>query len=470
MINIVQYPWIRTALTLLVVMLGSTSMYAQKSFVGKVELGTATYYADRYNGRETLNGDVFDNNLMTCAVQRSMFDSNTLLKVTNIDNGKSVIVKSNDALNPNSTAIIDLTKAAFKQIAEIREGRINIKVEALKTNVTETPPQNQGTLLAGGELGALEQKEAVQQTAQSMESTVAAVPAANVGTDDVLMKATVFNRRELNEFEEEGDLKYKDMNICGHPTLPAGAEVLIKSKEQSNAIAFATVKFKTPSLKVSQKVASQINLDFNSQMWVFVQTISAPETVATTPEKDEALASNTAETPALDPNTPAGLPALQTVGGRGLGVGHKEAVQDVVAVASPVKETTTPEPTVESIHNTVTRAPEKEVKQTLFMEPTADYSLFKKRGKYYNVQGKPTTPANSYGIQLAMHYNIRRALKSATDAMSKDMEDIYIHKGVHKGMECYRVYFGAYTKEEAGIMLDAVKDLGYKDAFLKLYK
>ena len=91
---------------------------------------TATYYGNTYKTvRHTANGDVFDKNAMTCAAPKH-YKFGTMLKVTNVNNGKSVTVRVNDRGGFGSRTI-DLTHGAFGKIANHGSGRIKINVEVI---------------------------------------------------------------------------------------------------------------------------------------------------------------------------------------------------------------------------------------------------------------------------------------------------------------------------------------------------
>ena len=91
---------------------------------------TATYYGNNYKTvRHTANGDVFNVNAMTCAAPKK-FKFGTKLKVTNLENNKSVIVRVNDR-GRFGNHVIDLTYGAFKKISEHKKGRIKVKVEVV---------------------------------------------------------------------------------------------------------------------------------------------------------------------------------------------------------------------------------------------------------------------------------------------------------------------------------------------------
>src|SRR5947209_4383793 len=78
-----------------------------------LEEGMASYYADEYNGRKTSNGEVYDMNDLTAAHRTLPF--NTKVKVTNTDNGLSVIVRINDRGPFKKERVIDLSLAAAKE-------------------------------------------------------------------------------------------------------------------------------------------------------------------------------------------------------------------------------------------------------------------------------------------------------------------------------------------------------------------
>ncbi|MFM5393138.1 septal ring lytic transglycosylase RlpA family protein [Aeromonas veronii] len=99
------------------------------SWRGYSETGYASYYADRYHGKKTASGELYRNNLNSAAHMELPFGS--MVRVTNLANGKNVVVKVNDRGAFKSGRIIDLSKSAFGSIANIREGVIKVKVEVL---------------------------------------------------------------------------------------------------------------------------------------------------------------------------------------------------------------------------------------------------------------------------------------------------------------------------------------------------
>lgn len=94
------------------------------------EYGFASYYSDRYQGRRTAYGDIYDKNKMTCSHKKHPYG--TLLKVTRLDNDKSVICKVIDKGPFTKGRIVDLSRAAAEEIDLIQEGVTRVKVEVYR--------------------------------------------------------------------------------------------------------------------------------------------------------------------------------------------------------------------------------------------------------------------------------------------------------------------------------------------------
>ncbi|HEU4469574.1 MAG TPA: septal ring lytic transglycosylase RlpA family protein [Flavisolibacter sp.] len=95
----------------------------------KVLYGTASYYAEKFNGRKTANGEVYDGGKFTAAC--NSLPLGTWIRVTNLSNNKSVVVKTNDRLHPRMTRVVDLSRAAAEKLGYIRKGLTKVKVEVL---------------------------------------------------------------------------------------------------------------------------------------------------------------------------------------------------------------------------------------------------------------------------------------------------------------------------------------------------
>lgn len=94
--------------------------------VSEHRVGVASFYHPKFEGRKTANGEIFDNELYTCA--SNFFPLGTYLKVTNLANGKVVYVKVNDRMGHQSR-VIDLTELAARDLNFIKRGTTKVKLE-----------------------------------------------------------------------------------------------------------------------------------------------------------------------------------------------------------------------------------------------------------------------------------------------------------------------------------------------------
>ncbi|MDA3970392.1 MAG: septal ring lytic transglycosylase RlpA family protein [Desulfobulbaceae bacterium] len=93
------------------------------------ETGKASFYAMKYQSRKTASGELFDQSANTAAHKTLPFG--TKVKVTNLKNDKSVIVRINDRGPFVRGRIIDLSRSAFNSIGNTSAGVIDVKVEVV---------------------------------------------------------------------------------------------------------------------------------------------------------------------------------------------------------------------------------------------------------------------------------------------------------------------------------------------------
>ncbi|MCE9924916.1 septal ring lytic transglycosylase RlpA family protein [Aeromonas media] len=96
---------------------------------GYTQTGLASYYADRYHNKRTASGEPYQKSANTAAHMTLPFGA--MVRVTNLANGKSVVVRVNDRGNFPRGRIIDLSRAAFSSIGNTRSGLLKVKVEVL---------------------------------------------------------------------------------------------------------------------------------------------------------------------------------------------------------------------------------------------------------------------------------------------------------------------------------------------------
>lgn len=97
--------------------------------VAAIQWGVASYYHDKFEGRQTANGEIFTQSELTAASNK--FPLNCWVRVTNTRNDKSVVVRITDRMHHLNTRLIDLTRTAAAELAFISRGLTRVKVEYL---------------------------------------------------------------------------------------------------------------------------------------------------------------------------------------------------------------------------------------------------------------------------------------------------------------------------------------------------
>jgi rare lipoprotein A len=92
--------------------------------------GVASFYSKKFDGRKMTNGEIYRADKYTAAC--NVFPLNTWIKVTNLKNDRSVIVKIKDRMNRKNKRLVDLSYSAAKKLGYLSRGLTRVKVEVLK--------------------------------------------------------------------------------------------------------------------------------------------------------------------------------------------------------------------------------------------------------------------------------------------------------------------------------------------------
>jgi len=134
---------------------------------------TASYYAEDFHGKRTSNGERFNMNDYTCAHKSLPF--NTILKVTNLANGKTCEVRVNDRGPFVASREIDLSKAAAIKLGMIGSGTTKVKLEIVKrgadTKLSQQTAASASKIMA--KLGGNSVSTASSKTSTKSKSTTA---------------------------------------------------------------------------------------------------------------------------------------------------------------------------------------------------------------------------------------------------------------------------------------------------------
>lgn len=116
----------------IIMMISTLGVYSFKNDTNdndEVKTSYASYYHDKFNGRRTASGEVFNNDKFTAAHRTLPFG--TKVKVTNLRTGESVIVRINDRGPFHSSRALDLSKAAFDEIGNVNRGTMPVEYQVV---------------------------------------------------------------------------------------------------------------------------------------------------------------------------------------------------------------------------------------------------------------------------------------------------------------------------------------------------
>ena len=95
------------------------------------QIGYASYYAHKFHGRPTASGEIFDMNGLSAAHRE--LPLGTVIRVTHLKNGKSIIIPVNDRGPFIEGRILDLSLGAAKKLDMVNEGVAKVKIEIAKS-------------------------------------------------------------------------------------------------------------------------------------------------------------------------------------------------------------------------------------------------------------------------------------------------------------------------------------------------
>lgn len=110
-------------------MISVLGIFSFKNNTTNEKTSFVSFYHDKFHGRKTASGEIFNNSMLTAANKTLPFG--TLVKITNLISGKSVVVRINDRGPYVASRAFDLSKAAFQSIADIKKGVVAVEYEIL---------------------------------------------------------------------------------------------------------------------------------------------------------------------------------------------------------------------------------------------------------------------------------------------------------------------------------------------------
>lgn len=170
----------------------ATSLFSQED-----EYGIASFYSDLFHGKPTASGELYDKGKLTAAHKTLPFG--TSVRITRMDNNKSVVVRINDRGPFISGRIVELSKEAARQIGLDADGSARVKLEV----VNEKPAQTEAVAKAGDQPKPSEEQIPANEPAEKPVEKPAAKP-----------------EKEKEEVVNAADKTSKNLAVNEKPTPP----------------------------------------------------------------------------------------------------------------------------------------------------------------------------------------------------------------------------------------------------------
>ncbi|WP_191964489.1 septal ring lytic transglycosylase RlpA family protein [Marinobacter confluentis] len=181
-----------------------------------VKRGTASWYGEKFHGHKTSNGETFDMYAMSAAHKSLRIPS--YARVTNLDNGRSVVVRVNDRGPFHGDRLIDLSYAAAKKLGYLGSGTARVEVAAITVRpdgsmtLAGRPFGEQPSPVSGGEsagenralfvqLGSFSQRH----PAQTLLDRARRLVEAPMRVREVVTASGRFHRVQAGPFNSEGE-------------------------------------------------------------------------------------------------------------------------------------------------------------------------------------------------------------------------------------------------------------------------
>ncbi len=183
--------------------------YPTLAKVSDVQRGIASWYGPNFHAKKTSNGEIY--NMYADTAAHKTLPMNTMVRVDNLDNGKSVIVRINDRGPFVSGRIIDLSNKAAHDIGMVKKGtaKVNVTVLGFHAKIAQTKAEKEETATVGKyfiQVGAFRRLEGAKITKRKFEMALEA-------GYNVIIKSTDLNRVWIAGFRSEAEaIDFKDRN------------------------------------------------------------------------------------------------------------------------------------------------------------------------------------------------------------------------------------------------------------------
>lgn len=185
-----------------------------KSNKGFRQKGTASWYGKKFHGKRTSSGEAYDMYKMTAA--HTVLPIPSYAQVTNLNNGRRIIVRVNDRGPFKHNRVIDLSYAAALKLDVVRSGTARVEIVA----IGENPPVSQKTAAVSGDAQAYIQLGAYsnQDTAYRLQQRLRSDGYKNVAVNRIVQSGIHLYRVRMGPLEKAGDVNFllADLQHAGY--------------------------------------------------------------------------------------------------------------------------------------------------------------------------------------------------------------------------------------------------------------
>ncbi len=201
--------------------------FTKDDSAGHVERGIASWYGPGFHGRKTSNGEPYDMNAMTAA--HKTLPLPTYARVTNLQNGKTAVVRINDRGPFHGPRVIDLSRAAATKLGVIGTGTAEVEVRALDPLTTEPSAPNPFLIAANKPKAAAQPQPFVDSLAEFGTARFEA-PTAPVLADSGRSAASEATRPFPQPARQSELAKARELVVAERPTQKTRAESPAEAK------------------------------------------------------------------------------------------------------------------------------------------------------------------------------------------------------------------------------------------------
>ncbi|MGD8407833.1 MAG: septal ring lytic transglycosylase RlpA family protein [Thiohalophilus sp.] len=183
--------------------------YVKTSSVGYAQRGMASWYGKKFHGHRTSNGETYDMYGMTAA--HKTLPLPTYAEVTNLNNGRKIIVRINDRGPFHPDRIIDLSYAAARKLDMTGSGTVPVMVRAIDPRQPTTPVQAKSSEASSRYVAAQMGRLPEKSSPQTLPDTVST---PDSGTDIFIQVGAFSSRDNAEQLRNRLNQEFQGLHVA----------------------------------------------------------------------------------------------------------------------------------------------------------------------------------------------------------------------------------------------------------------